>query len=294
MAKLMNETSETLRPQTCEDLSSVTFSQALAAGHTHCGWLVGPTSDPSGREAALANRGVQQASETEQTTTGTCGRRSDGSSSSAGQMWFLESKSHRPKLSERSKRLLSLSRFRVATTPKQTRSRIDSLKAILCTIFPAGPMEYVQTWKRSTTPSCLSFWAHTASAHHTSGNGCGGWATPKNKTGEYQYSNGDHSKPVLNLEGQAKLAGWPTATTRDHKDGQATSCENVPESALLGRVCHAAGTGAETASGGAYRLNPRFSLWLMGYPAAWASCGARAMQSSQNSRRRSSRPQKER
>jgi hypothetical protein len=26
------------------------------------------------------------------------------------------------------------------------------------------------------------------------------------------------------------------------------------------------------------QLNPKFSLWLMGYPAEWASCGARAMQ----------------
>jgi len=28
------------------------------------------------------------------------------------------------------------------------------------------------------------------------------------------------------------------------------------------------------------QLNPAFSLWLQGYPEEWASCGARAMQSS--------------
>lgn len=31
------------------------------------------------------------------------------------------------------------------------------------------------------------------------------WATPKVKTGKYQYTNGDKSKPVLNLEGQVDL-----------------------------------------------------------------------------------------
>jgi hypothetical protein len=37
-----------------------------------------------------------------------------------------------------------------------------------------------------------------------------------------------------------------------------------------------------------WKLNPRFSLWLMGYPGEWASCGVRAMQSCHKSRRSSS------
>jgi hypothetical protein len=31
---------------------------------------------------------------------------------------------------------------------------------------------------------------------------------------------------------------WPTPTTRDHKDGTAASCKNVPPNGLLGRVVH--------------------------------------------------------
>jgi hypothetical protein len=41
-----------------------------------------------------------------------------------------------------------------------------------------------------------------------------------------------------------------------------------------------------------WKLNPRFSLWLMGYPDEWACCGERAMQSSRKSRKRSSKQQK--
>jgi len=42
---------------------------------------------------------------------------------------------------------------------------------------------------------------------------------------------------------------------------------------------------AGTESTGAYRLNPSFSLWLMGYPIAWARCAARVTLSSRRSRR---------
>jgi hypothetical protein len=48
-------------------------------------------------------------------------------------------------------------------------------------------------------------------------------------------------------------------------------------------------TSAETESTAAFRLNPRFSLWLMGFPVEWASCGELAMQSFLNLHKRSSK-----
>ena len=77
----------------------------------------------------------------------------------------------------------------------------DNLKAQLSNV---GSMEYRQTWKLKTTPAGRQYWAHTASAHPTSGKGC---------------------------------TGWPT-TTRDHKDGSAQACQNVDSNCLLGRVVH--------------------------------------------------------
>ena len=41
------------------------------------------------------------------------------------------------------------------------------------------------------------------------------WPTAKVATGDYCYTNGDHNKPVLNLEGVVRQ--WPTAGANDHK-----------------------------------------------------------------------------
>jgi hypothetical protein len=91
----------------------------------------------------------------------------------------------------------------------------------------------------------------------------------------------DGSKATVSLNAVAQASGWPTPTTRDHKDGK--ECPNVPLNALLGRVAwltanpQAAritadgtmltGCSAGMESGG--QLNPAFSGWLMGFPEAW-------------------------
>ena len=92
------------------------------------------------------------------------------------------------------------------------------------------------------------------------------------------------------------LAGWQTPTVEDAarkgslenyrkyvEEGQTSGCR-------LRAQVHASGiptmsSPAQTGKRGA--LNPRFSLWLMGFPAEWASSGERATQSSRKSRRRS-------
>lgn len=73
------------------------------------------------------------------------------------------------------------------------------------------------------------------------------------------------------------LIGWPTPTTRDHKDGAAVG-SNVPENALLGRVVWQYGDG--TADSGS--LNPEFSRWLMGLPPEWDECAPTEMPSTRN------------
>ena len=107
-----------------------------------------------------------------------------------------------------------------------------------------------------------------------------GWPTPMAGTpaqnGNNEAGNNDSSRKTV------ALSGWPTPTSRDHKDGK--ECPNVPLNALLGRVAwltanpQAAritadgtmltGCSAGMESGG--QLNPAFSGWLQGFPEACA------------------------
>jgi hypothetical protein len=127
------------------------------------------------------------------------------------------------------------------------------------------------------------------------------WAAPKVVQGKYQYASGDHDKKCLNLEGQVELltapggarstglattalAAWnaPTATDDQGNGLRSDGRPKLPGQAQLLSL-------APTASTGAYRLNPRFSLWLQGYPEEWACCAERATASSRKSRPNSSK-----
>lgn len=76
-----------------------------------------------------------------------------------------------------------------------------------------GSTLYTLTWKRWTTPSGVSRFRLRASAPRIS---------------------------------ETARTGWPTPTTRDHKDG--AECANVPLNALLGRVAWLAGWPTPTAA----------------------------------------------
>ena len=130
-----------------------------------------------------------------------------------------------------------------------------------------GSMEYLTTWKTSTTPAGRSISQLVVSVRRTNGIDCSGWqtphcprqhdsdnsdstylgrqvrgwATPKSATGKYQYSQG---KKVLNLEGQADLVSGTTQLSSN----------------------------AQTGNREGYLLNPLFSLYLQGFPAEWAYC----------------------
>jgi hypothetical protein len=150
---------------------------------------------------------------------------------------------------------------------------------------------------------------------------------------QYTYSRGDHDKPFLTLPGQASLAGWPTPmagspeTEAYHAAGNTDSSRktvelvagwatprsctamaaeftaeavakaterfpNLETQAQMVRGIGPSGCPAGTARRGV--LNPDFTRWLMGYPAAWGSCGATGIASSRKSRRRSSGPSSKR
>ena len=101
-------------------------------------------------------------------------------------------------------------------------------------------------------------------AHPTEGNesGSSAWMSPISQDAK-------HSGHALTDKG-AKLChqvlNWPTATSRDHKDGTARSCENVDDNGLLGRVIHKFSGPPSTATGRADPVKPstdgnRQELW---------------------------------
>jgi hypothetical protein len=120
------------------------------------------------------------------------------------------------------------------------------------------------------------------------------WPTPRT-TG---LDGGSNSRKAAKAMGM-----WPTPTSRDHKDGSAQSCMNVPVNSLLGRAVHQWPTpraadgdkGIRTAEGSARErarrkngqdlptmaggsLNPTWVEWLMGYRSGWTVCADWATQ----------------
>jgi hypothetical protein len=181
-----------------------------------------------------------------------------------------------------------------------------------------GSPEYALTWKHWDMQSGPPICALRASGRRTSDSGCGGWGTPlsnhANGTPEAflerkRKSNAKNVEQMgvvlsdLNMQVQAWVAGWPTPTkgnadgsqigkgassTGKRADGSkaTVSLNQVAQTAgwptpLLGRQVSLSTAQTEKRAA----LNPRFSLWLMGYRTAWALCAERVTRSSRKSRR---------
>ena len=313
MAKLTKETSGKSSPPSLRDLRKYTYSQALADGLTHSGWLIGPKIDQSGQALALASHSVPLDNVKELTMRGTYGPLFGGLSPSADLQESLANK-------------------------------------LQAAMDVNGSPEYVLTWKQWDIGSGVPICALRASPRPTSDKGFGGWRsqqagdadhggpnardsagsphltsqaaagwqTPKLPSGgacERNTSGGGLRK----LEDQAILTGWPTVAARDWKDGRCNQktwdkntrplneaavnligwdtphCPRAHDSdnskstylerSILGVM--QSGMNVEMAKAGGFLLNPKFSLWLQGYSAEWAYCGVRAMRLCRKSRRSS-------
>ena len=112
-----------------------------------------------------------------------------------------------------------------------------------------------------------------------------GWATPRAtdaKCGD-TYTENCEGK---DLAKDASLVAWATPRAEDAESAGMRHSRGVADTLSAQAGQDASRSNAATERPAGFRLNPRFSLWLMGYPVAWASCGERAMQSFQKQRRR--------
>lgn len=144
---------------------------------------------------------------------------------------------------------------------------------------------FSETWPRAGMTRNGTAYRRVPLAPLTGEIGSGSWPTPcaeDAKNVPYQKGNHGVRYPML-LGAVAPERMWPTPTGRDHKDGSAQACANVPGNWLLGRVIHESSR-QRPDSGVSGSLNPVFVEWLMGYPLGWTVCEAWATASSPRSR----------
>lgn len=179
-------------PTTCEASHSATSSPASADGATPCDLPDGLTRGPSGQGPVRVNLSARQARERDLLTSGIYGLSGTTSSKSAALQSSLASR---------------------------LRQRFAS----------GGSTLFKLTWKDSATPSGRPVCLLRASAHRTSGSGCGSWPTPNagpqsdgDSTWEarrvaLKAKHGNGNGFGLTLGQATMLASWPTAAARDWK-----------------------------------------------------------------------------
>ena len=294
MATLTNVTSRKSVPASWSGTRNTTSSPASADGRTPCASPAGPTTTRSGLVPVRANPIARQAGSKARAIPATSGRSGRGSLDSAaltwslanrlrkrlgmaGSIWFAQTWKRKATPLGRAywahtasgRRILGkgctswptpdAALMNVAADPVKHQARRDRLKAKWNngngTGLPLGQAVHLATWP-------------TATLHDA---GRGGQA--KRAIGKTRHGS--------NLQDFVMLASWPSPMA----GSKGTSEYN--EAGDNGRQVWLSTSPAQMASRG--QLNPAFSLWLMGYPTAWARCAARVTRSSRSSPPHSSR-----
>ena len=256
--------------KTSENLHSATSSVASADGQEPCRLQDGVQTDPFGQEVPLVSLFQAQEIKKAKTTSGISGLSSSISSESAALQRSLESR---------------------------LRQQLDL----------GGSMIYKLTWKQKVTPQQRSYYHLGASAHSTKETGSSSPPSSRPTPSVRDYKDtGNLDKSRFRKSGKERndtvprvaygIAPWATPNTMDHmkqrsdealaRAKQKAGCSNLKDQIPYSGEVQKSST-AETENTVPSQLNPRFSLWLMGYPIEWAYCAERVTQSSRKRQRKS-------
>ena len=245
------------------NIPSVTSSPGLEDGHSPCALLDGQTKGERGLDHVPASRSAKSENANWTKMPETFGPLFEGPSKSESLQLSLESR---------------------------LQARMGAF----------GSLEYELTWKRWDMKSGPQICALRASPLRTCAKGFTGWPTASSRdwkdtpgmATEGVNPDGTKRKRLDQLPRVAALTGWGTPRVANN-GGHGNVSRSADGMSRLEDQVHGITTNQSNAVMGkpaAFLLNPRFSLWLQGYPAMWSYCGEQAMQSSHNSRRRSSKP----
>lgn len=230
-------------PEISPGSPSAIFLQASPDGASPCVSLDGRMTGKSGQEAALASHLVAPVKEKEPLTNVTSGPSSTASSKRASRRSSSASKSHPQKFSERTLRLLSLTRFRRGIAPRQTSLQTNLSKQLHSALSTDGSMEYKLTWRPHLTPSGLRISRLRASERPTGDKDFGGWPTPNTPSGGRSMSPDkmdatgktlDGKKHTASLEHAVKFSGQPTHQETDLSSTQSGNLNRDSHLAIMG------------------------------------------------------------
>lgn len=249
-------------------------------------WLDGLTTDQCGQEVLPASHSQQQENNKEQTMSDTYGPSGSISSASANLQSFLENR-------------LAQRLHTAGLTPcKPIWNRV---------ITPVGRSLYRLTLSEPSIDVTDSGLWPTPTRHNAQENGYPAelkrktiplgamnhiinWPTPL--ASDTRNRGGFDSNSVkrrmqigksIELSMMVQVAVWPTPTTQSNVQikGQYSKTTGTT---LAGAAQGLNQSSAEIIKSDISQLNPRFSLWLMGYPIEWAYCAEQVTLSSRKSR----------